>query len=114
MGEVVIADNTLTGEGVVLAQRLEQMAEPGGICIQGAVYETLPKYLPFKYENLGEQILKGFAEPVRAYTANMKNGEAVPPPEFVAGPEEPTPQQPDKPSIFKGGCGVGRKSGWTR
>ena len=35
MGEVVVADNTVTGEGVVLAQRLEQLAEPGGVCIQG-------------------------------------------------------------------------------
>ena len=35
MGEVVIADSTVTGEGVVLAQRLEQLAEQGGVCIQG-------------------------------------------------------------------------------
>ena len=36
MGEVVVADKTLTGEGVVLAQRLEQLADPGGVVIQGA------------------------------------------------------------------------------
>ena len=40
LGEVVVADNTVTGEGIVLAQRLEQLAESGGICIQGAAYET--------------------------------------------------------------------------
>ena len=45
MGEVVVADNTVTGEGVVLAQRLEQLAEAGGVCIQGAAYETVPKRL---------------------------------------------------------------------
>ena len=67
MGEVVIADNTITGEGVVLAQRLEQLAEPGDICIQGAAYETVPKRLPFEYESLGENCLKGFEEPVRAF-----------------------------------------------
>lgn len=38
MGEVVIADGTVTGEGIVLAQRLEQIAESGGVCIQGAAY----------------------------------------------------------------------------
>ena len=54
LGEVVVADNTVTGEGIVLAQRLEQLAESGGICIQGAAYETIPKRLPFEYENLGE------------------------------------------------------------
>ena len=32
MGEVVVADNTVMGEGIVLAQRLEQLAEPGGVC----------------------------------------------------------------------------------
>ena len=36
IGEVVIADNTVTGDGIVLAQRLEQLAEPGGVCIQDA------------------------------------------------------------------------------
>jgi class 3 adenylate cyclase len=42
MGEVVIADHTVTGAGVVLAQRLEQLAKPGQVCIQGAAYETVP------------------------------------------------------------------------
>ena len=53
LGEVVIADNTITGAGVVLAQRLEQLAEPGGLCIQGAAYETVPQRLPFDYETPG-------------------------------------------------------------
>lgn len=81
MGEVVIADNTVTGEGVVLAQRLEQVAEPGGVCIQGAAYETVPKRLPFSFESLGEQRLKGFDEAVRAYAVKLKAGAAIPPPE---------------------------------
>jgi len=67
MGEVIIADGTLTGAGVVLAQRLEQLSDAGGVVIQGAVYETLPKSLPLDFDNLGEQLLKGFNEPVRAY-----------------------------------------------
>ena len=67
LGEVVIADETLTGAAVVLAQRLEQLAEPGGVCIQHAVYETVPRRLPFEYERLPEQLLKGFDEPVRPY-----------------------------------------------
>jgi len=67
MGEVVVANNTVTGEGIVLAQRLEQIARSGGICIQGAVYETIPKRLPFDYENLGKRELKGFPKPVRVY-----------------------------------------------
>lgn len=72
MGEVVIADNTVTGEGIVLAQRLEQIADPGGICVQGAAYETIPKRLTFEYENLGERELKGFDESVRVYALKQQ------------------------------------------
>jgi adenylate cyclase len=67
MGEVIIADSTMTGAGVVMAQRLEQLAVAGGLVVQGAVYETLPKRLPFNFQNLGKQKLKGFDEPVEAY-----------------------------------------------
>jgi len=73
LGEVVVADNTVTGEGIVLAQRLEQLAESGGICIQGAAYETIPKRLPFEYENLGELELKGFNEPIRVYAVKQRS-----------------------------------------
>ena len=80
LGEVVIADQTVTGAGVVLAQRLEQLAAVGGVCIQQAVYETLPRRLPFDYEALGEQQLKGFDEPVRAYSVTARSGAALPAP----------------------------------
>lgn len=98
MGEVVIADNTITGDGVVMAQRLEQIADSGGVCIQGAAYEIVPKRLPFAYRSLGEQVLKGFSEPVRAYSVSLTAGEVVPPPEST---EIVTPvlELPDKPSI---------------
>jgi TolB-like protein len=98
MGEVIIADNTITGDGVVLAQRLEQIAKPDGACIQGAAYETVPKRFSFVFENMGERTLKGFDEPVRAYGVSLKVGEPVPPPE----PHEsntPTPELPSKPSL---------------
>ncbi len=84
MGEMVVADNTVTGEGVVLAQRLEQLAERDGICLQGAAYETVPKRLPFEYESRGEHTLKGFEEPVRVFAVSRKAGESLPPPESDA------------------------------
>ena len=99
MGEVVVADNTVTGEGIVLAQRLEQLAEPGGVCIQRAAYETLPKRLPFKYENLGEQQVKGFDEPVRVYAVSLESGGVIPESQAVAQSETSTPDLPEKPSI---------------
>jgi TolB-like protein len=81
LGEVVIADGTLTGPDVVMAQRIEQLAEPGGICMQGTAYETIPRRLLFEYSNLGEQQLKGFDEPVRVYGVKPKLGEEIPLPD---------------------------------
>ncbi len=94
MGEVVIADHTITGEGVVLAQRLEQLAEPGGVCIQGAAYETVPKRLAFAYENLGERELKGFHEPIRVYAVKQQSQASAPPQRKAAAPD-----LADNPSI---------------
>ena len=78
LGEVIVADNTVTGEGIVLAQRLEQLAEPGGVCIQDAAYQTVPRRLPFKYTSLGEREFKGFDELVRAYSVSLRDGSSTP------------------------------------
>jgi TolB-like protein/class 3 adenylate cyclase len=84
LGEVIIADNTITGAGVVLAQRLEQLAESGGVVVQGAISETVPTRMPFEFLSLGEQVLKGFDQPVRAFAANLRPGEELPTPEADA------------------------------
>ena len=81
LGEVVIADRTVTGAGVVLAQRIEQLAESGGICITSAVHEALPNRLPFVMESLGEQNLKGFEDSVRVYRVWLDSNESIPPPQ---------------------------------
>ena len=84
LSEVIIADNTITGVGVVLAQRLEQLAEPGGVVVQGSVSETVPTRLPFEFNNLGEQSLKGIDQPVRAYTTILQPGADLPAPEKLS------------------------------
>ena len=102
LGEVVIADSTVTGAGVVLAQRLEQLAESGGVVVQGAVSETVPTRIPIEFESLGEQMLKGFDMPVRAFVAKLRPGEELPTPEAAAIPKDAESislQVPDKPSI---------------
>ncbi len=90
LGEVVIADNTVTGAGVVLAQRVEQLAEPGGVCITGAIHEAVPQRLPFDYSDLGKREAKGFEEPVQVYSAGVKAGKAVPTPEAAVSGERQT------------------------
>jgi adenylate cyclase len=87
LGEVIIADNTITGAGVVLAQRLEQLAKSGGVVVQGSVSETVPTRMPFGFESLGKQMLKGFEQPVRAYSASLRAGEELP-----AAEESPAPR----------------------
>ena len=84
LGEVVIADGTVTGAGIVLAQRLEELCEPGGVVVQGAVSETVPIRLPITFASLGEHQLKGFDQPVRAFTVDIDPGESVPEPEADA------------------------------
>lgn len=81
MGEVIVADNTVTGAGVVLAQRMEQLASPGGVVVQSSVAETVPMRLPFDFDNLGEQSVKGFDQPVRVCVARLKSGAPIPGPE---------------------------------
>jgi adenylate cyclase len=107
LGEVVIADNTITGTGVVLAQRLEQLADPGGICIQGASYETIPQRFPFEFECLGDQNLKGFDTPILTYRVALRPGELIPAPEHadeqfsaIVNRLPRTAPQDDKPSIL--------------
>ena len=102
LGEVVVADSTITGAGVVLAQRLEQLAKPGGVVVQGSVSETVPTRMPFDFESLGEQMLKGFDQPVRAFAVRLRQGQELPASEEDGTPRTAEPeslQTPDKPSI---------------
>jgi formylglycine-generating enzyme required for sulfatase activity len=78
MGEVVIADNTITGAGVVLAQRVEQLANPSDLCITAAIHEALSKRFPFEFNDLGEQNLKGFDHPLRVYRVSLSTGSEIP------------------------------------
>jgi len=93
LGEIIIADGTLTGPDVVLAQRIEQLAEPGGICIQGTASETIPRRLNFEFVSLGKKQLKGFDNTVRVYTVESRPGEKIPAPEPEASPETRSPRK---------------------
>jgi TolB-like protein/Flp pilus assembly protein TadD len=99
LGEVVIADGTLTGAGVVLAQRLEQLAAAGGVVVQGSVSETVPARFPFAYESLGEQLLKGFDREVRAFAVSLDSGKTLPEPDPGPAEKETIPDTNEKPSI---------------
>ncbi len=91
LGEVIIEGEDCYGEGVNIAARLEQLAEPGGICISGKVAREVEKKLAFTFESMGEQQVKNIAEPVRAYRVII--GGSAPP--MLAKPLA----LPSKPSV---------------
>ena len=109
LGEVVIADNTVTGAGVVLAQRLEQLAATGGVVAQASVVQSAPGRMPFEYEDLGPQSLKGFEQSVWASQVRLTANEPVPQPEVDVSrasndeatqlPPDPALELPEEPSI---------------
>jgi adenylate cyclase len=67
VGDVVVEGERIYGDGVNIAARLEGLAEAGGICIAGTVYDQVKTKLPFRYDYLGEQTVKNIAEPVRVW-----------------------------------------------
>jgi adenylate cyclase len=78
LGDVIEERDTIYGDGVNIAARLEGLAEAGGICISGSAYEQIENKLPLRYDYLGEHEVKNIAKPVRAYRARIEP-EAVPP-----------------------------------
>jgi len=72
LGDVMVEGETIYGDGVNIAARLESLAEPGGICLSGTVYDQIENKLPLHYENLGEQTVKNIKKPVRVYRVIME------------------------------------------
>jgi adenylate cyclase len=94
LGDVIVVGDDIFGDGVNIAARLEGLAEPGGICISGKVYEEVRNKLPITFEDMGEHELKNIAKPVRVY--HWSDGANRQP--EVARTEGALPL-PDKPSI---------------
>jgi adenylate cyclase len=67
VGDVMLKDGDIFGDGVNIAARLEGLADPGGICISRGIHDHVMKKLPFEFDDLGEQSVKNIAQPVRVY-----------------------------------------------
>jgi adenylate cyclase len=78
LGDVIVEDGDIFGDGVNLTARLEAMAEPGGICVSAAVRDQVGERLSVGYEDLGEQYLKNIARPIRVYKV-LLNDKALAP-----------------------------------
>jgi adenylate cyclase len=79
VGDLIIEDGDIFGNGVNIAARLEEMAEPGGICISGMVYDEIRGRLPLLYRDAGDVELKNIAHRVRVYRISALP-EGAPPP----------------------------------
>ncbi|MGI9390097.1 MAG: tetratricopeptide repeat protein [Boseongicola sp.] len=71
LGDIIVDDDDIHGDGVNLAARLVQVAEPGGICVAETVFRHVRGRISSQFEDLGEQDLKNIPGPVRAYRVNM-------------------------------------------
>jgi len=95
VGDVLVQDDLIYGDGVNIAARLEALAEPGGICISGAAHDQVEGKLPLRYESLGEQPVKNISKPVRAYKVLLPGSDApllleAPP---AAAEKRPAPEE---------------------
>jgi adenylate cyclase len=67
LGDIIIDEGDIYGDGVNVAARLEALAEPGGVCVSRVVRDQVRDKLDFGFEDLGEQHVKNIARPVRVY-----------------------------------------------
>src|SRR6516165_879861 len=74
VGDIVVEDGDIFGDGVNVAARLEGLAKPGGICVSARVREDAAGKLDLAFEDIGEQSLKNIARPVRVYALRLKDG----------------------------------------
>jgi class 3 adenylate cyclase len=78
LGDVVEEGDTIYGDGVNIAARLESLAEAGGICISGIVHDQIEKKLNLSYEYLGERSVKNIERPIQVYRILIETKTSVP------------------------------------
>jgi adenylate cyclase len=94
LGDVLIEEDDILGDGVNIAARLEGIAEPNGICISDDAYRQVRGNIEAEFTDIGEQWLKNIARPMRVYLVSPSNRPAI------AEPAAPAALPlPDKPSI---------------
>jgi adenylate cyclase len=123
VGDVVVEDGDIFGDGVNVAARLEALADPGGICVSARVREDAAGRLDLAFDDLGEQELKNIARPVRVYsirrrTSNPQSPHPSPPPHAEEGVTHagaanyPPPQSPGQARGGRAGWGLLSRRRW--
>jgi len=99
VGDIIFDDNDIFGDGVNIAARLENIAEPGGVCISDDAYRQIRGKVEIGWDDLGPQTLKNIAEPMRAWRVQLAGQSAVKAQPGSPAGQAPTLALPDKPSI---------------
>jgi adenylate cyclase len=99
VGDVMVKDGDIFGDGVNIAARLETLALPGGICVSRGVRDHVRKMGRYAFEDLGEQSVKNIAQPIRAFRLHgLEGGHAdaamTDPPSGLATTSAPAPSTP--------------------
>jgi adenylate cyclase len=98
--DVISEDDDIFGDGVNVAARLQALAEPGGICVSGAIRDQVGERLGVEFEDLGEQSVKNISRPIRVYRVSLDGRKGGPAPGHAARrPKTGLAAVSDKPSI---------------
>jgi TolB-like protein/class 3 adenylate cyclase/Flp pilus assembly protein TadD len=71
LGDVIVEDDDIYGDGVNVASRLESIAQPGGIVLSKQVYDHIGSNVPVRFVSLGEQSVKNISRPIQAYSVDL-------------------------------------------
>jgi adenylate cyclase len=94
VGDVLVEGERIYGDGVNIAARLESLADGGGICISGTVYDQVKNKLSIGYEYQGEQTVKNITDPVRVYKIGRESETAISPMSEEQAVMHPVPEKP--------------------
>jgi class 3 adenylate cyclase/TolB-like protein len=72
LGDIIVDGNDIAGDGVNVAARLEALAEPGGICVSGAVRDQVHGSLDVGFVDKGEQLVKNITRPIRVFAVALQ------------------------------------------
>jgi class 3 adenylate cyclase len=78
LGDVIVQGGDLLGDGVNVAARIQAIAEPGGVCISGSVYDQIQNKLTLQIRQLGEKSFKNIAQPIRTFSISDDGGASRP------------------------------------
>ncbi len=91
IGDVIVEGDEIYGDGVNIAARIEGLADPGGICISGTLYDQVKRKVHYQYDFLGRQEVKNISEAVRTYRVVWKDADISKGPSKGKKPNKLTP-----------------------